>query len=137
MRAITTCPVGEGASAVSVIFTGDLLESAGAPTFGTDSHLKEWPSAVDGILGLVGEDTILVPGHGAPMDRFAAFQQRAEISALYGQVEYLIKRGVKIDDAYTEGEWPFDEATVRGALPQAYAELAAVGITPRRQLPLA
>jgi hypothetical protein len=67
----------------------------------------------------------------------AAFQQRAEISGLYGQVEYLIGRGVKQDDAYTEGEWPFDETTVREVLPLAYAELAAAGIVPRRQLPLA
>jgi glyoxylase-like metal-dependent hydrolase (beta-lactamase superfamily II) len=122
---------------IGVIFTGDLLESAGPPAFGTDCHLKEWPSAVDGILGLVAEDTILVPGHGAPMDRIAAFQQRAEISALYGQVEYLIGRGVKLEDAYAEGEWTFDEATVREVLPMAYAELAAAGIVPRRQLPLA
>ena len=120
-----------------VIFTGDLLESAGPPAFGPDCYLREWPSAVDGILGLVAEDTILVPGHGAPMDRLAAFQQRAEISGLYGQVEYLIGRGVKLDDAYAEGQWPFDEATVRGVLPLAYAELAAAGIVPRRQLPLA
>jgi glyoxylase-like metal-dependent hydrolase (beta-lactamase superfamily II) len=120
-----------------VIFTGDLMESAGPPAFGTDCHLREWPSAVDGILGLVGEDTILVPGHGEPMDRLAAFQQRAEISALYGQVEYLIGRGVKMADAYEEGEWPFDETTVREVLPMAYAELAAAGIVPRRQLPLA
>jgi glyoxylase-like metal-dependent hydrolase (beta-lactamase superfamily II) len=120
-----------------VIFTGDLLESAGPPAFGTDCHLREWPSAVDGILGLVGKDTILVPGHGEPMDRLAAFQQRAEISGLYGQVEFLIGRGVKMEDAYEEGEWPFDETTVREVLPMAYAELAAAGIVPRRQLPLA
>jgi hypothetical protein len=40
-------------------------------------------------------------------------------------------------DAYEEGEWPFDETTVREVLPMAYAELAAAGIVPRRQLPLA
>ena len=119
-----------------VIFTGDLLESAGPPSFGADCHLREWPSAVDGILGLVAEDTILVPGHGATMDRLAAFQQRAEISGLYGQVEHLISRGVKLDDAYDQGEWPFDERTVRGVLPLAYGQLAAAGIVPRTQLPL-
>ncbi|MGV8909105.1 MAG: MBL fold metallo-hydrolase [Propionicimonas sp.] len=122
---------------VGLIFTGDLLESAGAPVFGPDCHLREWPSAVDGILGLVGEHTILVPGHGAAMDRLAAFQQRAEISALYGQVEYLIGRGVRLPDAYEQGEWTFDEATVRMVLPLAYAELAAAGKVPRTQLPLA
>jgi glyoxylase-like metal-dependent hydrolase (beta-lactamase superfamily II) len=120
----------------NLIFTGDLLESGGPPSFGPDSHLRDWPSAVDGILGLVGEDTVLVPGHGPVMDRMAGFQQRAEISALYGQVEYLVRQGVREQDAYERGEWMFDEATVRAALPLAYAELAAVGVVPRTQLPL-
>ncbi len=120
----------------NLIFAGDLLESAGSPSFGPDSHLKDWPSAVDGILGLVDETTVLVPGHGPVMDRMAAFQQRAEISALYGQVEYLVRQGVREEQAYERGEWPFDEATVRAALPLAYAELAAAGLVPRTQLPL-
>ena len=119
-----------------VIFAGDLLESAGPPEFGSDSYVREWPSAVDGILGLVAEETVIVPGHGAPMDRLAAFTQRAEISALYGQVEHLISRGVRLPDAYAEGEWPFDEATVKSVLPRLYADFAATGLTPRTQLPL-
>jgi len=120
----------------NLVFAGDLLESAGPPAFGPDSHLRDWPSAVDGILGLVDEYTVLVPGHGPVMDRLAGFQQRAEISALYGQAEYLVKQGVRIEQAYERGEWPFDEATVRGVLPLAYAELAAAGIVPRTQLPI-
>lgn len=120
-----------------LIFTGDLLESAGPPDFGDDSHLREWPSAVDGILGLVGEDTVLVPGHGPVMDRLAAFSQRAEISGLYGQAEYLVGRGVRQEDAYEAGEWPFDEPVVRTVLPLLYAQLAAEGKVPRTQLPLA
>ena len=107
------------------------------PSFGDDCHLKEWPSAVDGILGLVTEHTVIVPGHGRPMDRLAGFTQRAEISGLYGQVEYLVGRGVKLTEAYEAGEWPFDEATVRAVLPLAYAQLAAEGKVPRPQLPLA
>lgn len=122
---------------VGVIFTGDLLEGAGPPDFGEDCHLKDWPGAVDGILGLVAEETILVPGHGPLMDRMAAFQQRAEISGLFGQVEYLISRGVRLPDAYAEGEWPFEEAIVRKVLPLAYTQLADTGIVPRTQLPLA
>lgn len=120
-----------------LIFTGDLLESAGPPDFGDDSHLREWPSAVDGILGLVAEDTVLVPGHGPVMDRLAAFSQRAEISGLYGQAEYLVGRGVRQEDAYESGEWPFDEPVVRAVLPLLYAQLAAEGKVPRTQLPLA
>ncbi len=122
---------------VNVIFTGDLLESAGPPAFGADCHLKEWPSAVDGVLGLVAETTVLVPGHGRPMDRLDAFTQRAEISGLYGQVEYLVGKGIRQDTVYEAGEWPFDEATVRAVLPLAYEQLAAEGKVPRTQLPLA
>lgn len=119
-----------------VIFTGDLLEQSAPPAMGPDCFLKEWPTALDGILGLVREDTVLVPGHGDPVDRVFAFTQRAEISAVYGQVEYLIGRGVKAGDALAAGDWPFDDDTIAGVLPIAYAQLAAEGKVPRTRLPL-
>ncbi|MFZ1912450.1 MAG: MBL fold metallo-hydrolase [Propionicimonas sp.] len=123
-------------SGSDVIFAGDLLEQSAPPSFGPDCFLKEWPSAVDGILGLVDEPTVIVPGHGLPVDRLFAFDQRARISALYGQVDHLIRQGVRLNDAFEAGEWPFDEATIRAALPLAYAQLAAEGVTPRTTLPL-
>ncbi len=119
-----------------LVFAGDLLESAGPPSFGPDCRLRDWPIALDGILGLTREETRIVPGHGPVMDRMDAFDQRSRISALYGQVEYVIGLGKKVEDAYAAAEWPFEEATVRAALPVAYAQLAAAGITPKRQLPL-
>lgn len=119
-----------------VIFTGDLLEQSAPPAMGPDCFLKEWPTALDGILGLVREDTLLVPGHGDPVDRVFAFTQRAEISAVYGQVEYLIGQGVKADDALASGDWPFDDDIIAGVLPIAYAQLAAEGKVPRTRLPL-
>lgn len=119
-----------------LIFAGDLLESAGPPAFGTDSHIKDWPSALDGVLGLVGEHTALIPGHGPTMDRIAAFEQRAAIAGFYAEVTDLISRGVTAESAYEAAPWAFDEATVRAALPLLYAQLAAAGVTPKRQLPL-
>ena len=120
----------------NLVFAGDLLEQSGPPAFGEDCHLKDWPSALDGVLGLIDEDTVIVPGHGDPVDRMFAFDQRARISGLYGQVEHLVRRGVKQDTAYETGEWPFDEDVVRAVLPLAYAQLAAAGLLPRTQLPL-
>jgi glyoxylase-like metal-dependent hydrolase (beta-lactamase superfamily II) len=119
-----------------VIFAGDLLEQAAPPSFGPDCFLKEWPSAIDGILGLIDEDSVIVPGHGDPVDRMFAFDQRARISGLYGQVDHLIRQGVRITEAYEAGEWPFAEAIVREVLPLAYAQLAAEGVIPRTTLPL-
>ena len=49
---------------LQLIFTGDLLEQSAPPAMGPDCHLKEWPAALDGILGLVNAGTLLVPGHG-------------------------------------------------------------------------
>ncbi|MGB7961694.1 MAG: MBL fold metallo-hydrolase [Propionicimonas sp.] len=120
----------------NVIFAGDLLEQSAPPNFGPDCFLKEWPSAIDGILGLIDEDTVIVPGHGDPVERMFAFDQRARISGLYGQVDHLIRQGVRLPEAYGAGQWPFDEATVREVLPLAYAQLAAEGVIPRTTLPL-
>lgn len=108
---------------LDLIFTGDLLESAGAPDFGTDCHLKSWPAAVDGILGLVTEHTVLIPGHGPAMDRVAAFMQRAALAGFIAEVSDLVARGVAETDAYEAAAWAFDEDTVRAALPIAYAQL--------------
>ncbi|MGC3953491.1 MAG: MBL fold metallo-hydrolase [Propionicimonas sp.] len=121
----------------NAIFAGDLLEQSGPPAFGPDCHPKDWPSAVDGILGLVDEHTVVVPGHGGTIDRMYAFDQRARISGLYGQAEHLARRGIRLAEAYPAGEWPFPEEVVREALPIIYQELAADGIHPGRHLPLA
>jgi glyoxylase-like metal-dependent hydrolase (beta-lactamase superfamily II) len=108
---------------LDLVFTGDLLESAKAPDFGTDCHLKAWPAAVDGILGLVTERTVLIPGHGPAMDRVAAFMQRAAIAGFIAEVSDLVARGVAEADAFDAAAWAFDEETVRAALPIAYAQL--------------
>lgn len=121
---------------VDVIFAGDLLESSAPPSFGPDSHLRQWPIALDGILGLVRPDTVIVPGHGPTMTQMAAFEQRSRIAALFGQIEFVVNQGTRIDDALDAVEWPFDAATVAEALPVGYAELAAQGVTPQRRLPL-
>ena len=101
---------------------------------GPDCHLKEWPAALDGILGLVNAGTLLVPGHGRPFDQVFAFTQRAEISSVYGQAEYLVGQGVRQEDALAAGEWQFDDATIAAVLPIAYRQLAAEGKVPRPTL---
>lgn len=119
-----------------LVFAGDLLETAGPPQFGTETNFKLWPSAVDGILGLTNDQTIIVPGHGPGLDRIEAITQRIQLAGLYDQVAQLISSGVRLADAYPSGEWPFPEAAVRQALPLLYQHFAAGGLVPRTQLPL-
>ncbi len=120
----------------AVIFAGDMLESDGDPQFDETSNIKNWPTALDGVLGAANEKTVFVPGHGDVVDRDFAFIQRAEIGMLYGNTEMLIEQGTKLGDAAEANEWPFSRATLDVALPLIYGELEAVGIKPRRQLPI-
>jgi glyoxylase-like metal-dependent hydrolase (beta-lactamase superfamily II) len=64
-----------------VLFTGDLLESAGPPSFGTDSVPDEWPATLDAVIGLMTATTLAIPGHGEPVDREFVFEQRGWIAA--------------------------------------------------------
>ena len=64
-----------------VLFVGDLIESAGPPSFGPDSVPQEWPATVDGVIGMMTSTTLAIPGHGEPVDREFVFSQRGRIAA--------------------------------------------------------
>jgi glyoxylase-like metal-dependent hydrolase (beta-lactamase superfamily II) len=64
-----------------VLFAGDLLESAGPPSFGPDSVPEEWPATLDAVIGLMTATTLAVPGHGEPVGREFVFEQRGRIAA--------------------------------------------------------
>lgn len=119
-----------------VVFAGDLLEESAPPQLGSDADVNGWPSAVDGILGVLGEDWLVIPGHGRPVDRFFAFNQRAQVAGVIGQATQLIGQGVRQEDALAAAEWPFPDEAVEPMLATIYAQLAARGVRPRPQLPL-
>jgi glyoxylase-like metal-dependent hydrolase (beta-lactamase superfamily II) len=64
-----------------LLFAGDLIESAGPPSFGPDSIPEEWPGTLDAVIGLMKATTLAVPGHGEPVDREFVFEQRGRIAA--------------------------------------------------------
>lgn len=76
-----------------VVFTGDLIESAGPPSFGADSVPDEWAGTLDGLVGLMTERTVAVPGHGDPVDRQFVFTQRGEIAARAAGVDPAVLPG--------------------------------------------
>ena len=121
-----------------VVFVGDLLESAGPPWYGDDSFPDEWPATLDGIIGLLGEDGTAIPGHGEPVDRFFAFQQRGEVAGVSGEVTRLVEAGVAEADALSQGEWPYPSEHVAAAVRRGYAARKDTGIKGTRPtLPLA
>jgi glyoxylase-like metal-dependent hydrolase (beta-lactamase superfamily II) len=64
-----------------LVFAGDLIESAGPPSFGPDSVGAEWAGTLDGLIGLMTAHTVAVPGHGDPVNRQFVFEQRGRIAA--------------------------------------------------------
>jgi glyoxylase-like metal-dependent hydrolase (beta-lactamase superfamily II) len=64
-----------------LVFAGDLIESAGPPSFGPDSVPAEWAGTLDGLIGLMRDTTRAIPGHGEPVGREFVFEQRGRIAA--------------------------------------------------------
>lgn len=64
-----------------LIFAGDLIESAGPPSFGPDSFPAAWPATLDGLIGLMTAKSRAIPGHGGPVNREFVFEQRGRVAA--------------------------------------------------------
>ncbi|WP_330296352.1 MBL fold metallo-hydrolase [Streptomyces sp. NBC_00503] len=67
-----------------VVFCGDLVEESGEPQAGPDAVPRQWPAALDRLLGLGGDDALYVPGHGAVVDAAFVRAQRDTLAARFG-----------------------------------------------------
>ncbi|MDO5285959.1 MAG: MBL fold metallo-hydrolase [Actinomycetia bacterium] len=121
-----------------VLFAGDLVEQGAPPGVDEQTSLRGWHQVLDALQTLCRDDTVVVPGHGDPVNRDYIAWQRAGLAALWGQCEWLVHQGVAEADAYDHDglQWPWGQQWARAAIARAYAELAAAGKLPGRQLPL-
>ena len=118
---------------VDIVFTGDLIESAGAPWYGADSYPHEWAATLDSLIGLMIGTTVAVPGHGRPVDREFVFEQRGRIAAVSGEIRRLTDSGVPEAEALRAGSWPFPTEHLAEGIGPGYGQLIAGD---RRSLPL-
>ena len=65
----------------TVVFCGDLIEESADPAVDDGSDLGAWPSTLDRLLQLGGEQAIYVPGHGAAVDAAFVRDQRDWLAA--------------------------------------------------------
>lgn len=121
-----------------VVFAGDLLESAAFPSVGEDSDPVAWPRTLDGTLGALRRDTVVIPGHGPAMDRADAFVQRAQLAWLEGQIAALWDAGTPVERAWdSTGDWPLPRDRAEEIVRLRFARYASEGRPRRRALPLA
>lgn len=104
-----------------LLVAGDLVEQGAPPSF-EDSYPLEWPDTLHEVLHLLGPATVVVPGHGAVVDRaFVAGQEQA-LAAL----AWLIREGhascAPAETVAAKAELPAEPALV--AVRRGYAELS-------------
>jgi glyoxylase-like metal-dependent hydrolase (beta-lactamase superfamily II) len=106
-----------------VLLAGDLVEESGPPAYGEDCHPLDWPGTLDVVIDLLSRDTVVVPGHGALVDRDFVEQQRQDLAITAQIVRDLAAAGVPVDRALDEGDWPFSRAVLGHAVTRGYAQL--------------
>lgn len=108
-----------------VVLAGDLVEEAGdaVPGFGDDCWPMDWPLALDVVLQLTRPTSVVVPGHGSPVDREFVEDQRNRIGIVAETIRDLAARGVPADQALEVGDWPFPREALGSAVRRAYAQL--------------
>lgn len=110
-----------------VLLAGDLIEEAtdrqAVPGFGEDCFPLEWPLSLDIVLGITTSSTIVVPGHGAPVNRDFVEEQRNTIGIVAETIRDLATRGVPVDQALETGEWPYPREHLAAAVRRVYEQL--------------
>ncbi|MFF5173869.1 MBL fold metallo-hydrolase [Micromonospora sp. NPDC000089] len=71
-----------------VLVAGDLVEQGGPPAF-EDSYPLQWPDTVAELLRMTTPATVVVPGHGEPVDAGFVREQHARLAEL----AWLIRAG--------------------------------------------
>ncbi len=115
-----------------VLLAGDLVEESAHPSYGADSWPMEWPLSLDLVIGLLTPATVVVPGHGAVVDREFVDTQRHELGAIAETIRDLASRGVPVDQALAAGEWPWPRDLLEHAVRRGYEHLPHS----QRRLPL-
>jgi glyoxylase-like metal-dependent hydrolase (beta-lactamase superfamily II) len=103
-----------------VVCAGDLVENGAPPYFG-DGYPMDWPATAEALLGLVGDRTVVVPGHGDHAGRafvessLAAFRSIASLASRIQAGELDLEAAIALS--------PYPPGPSREPLERAVAQL--------------
>jgi len=106
-----------------VVLAGDLVEESAPPSINSDAWPMDWPLTLDVVLGITTADTVLVPGHGLPVDRSFVEDQRNQLGIIAETIRDLATRGVPVDDALQAADWPWERERLATAVRRGYEHL--------------
>lgn len=107
-----------------VVFLGDLVEESAPPSLGADSWPLEWADTLTEHLGSVGSGTVVVPGHGRPVDRAFVERQRHELAAVADVIRERRLAGLSLEAAQSEPDarLPYPLDWLRDAFARVWAQ---------------
>jgi len=109
------------------LLAGDLVEESAVrdavPGFGDDCYPLDWPLTLDLVLGLTTGSSVVVPGHGAPVDRDFVEEQRNTIGIVAETIRDLASRGVPVGEALEAAPWPYPREELASAVRRGYEQL--------------
>jgi glyoxylase-like metal-dependent hydrolase (beta-lactamase superfamily II) len=120
-----------------VVFGGDLIEQSADPAYGSDCFPLDWAGSLDLMIGMLTPRTVVVPGHGDPVDKEFVQDQRADVSDVGELIRSLYAQGVAESAALRAGAegssgagpgptgWPYPPSQLSHAVSRGYAALAA------------
>ncbi|WP_368499017.1 MBL fold metallo-hydrolase [Herbiconiux sp. A18JL235] len=110
-----------------VWFVGDVIEESGPPMFGSGSFPLEWPAALDALLALIEPGDVIVPGHGAVVDRDFVVRQRDAFGEMAAFIRSSRAAGLDVEAAAAAAPAPlaalWPSSFVASALRAGFAAL--------------
>ena len=107
-----------------IVCAGDLLENGAVPYFG-DGYPLDWPATADALLALVGDGTVVVPGHGDHAGRAFVEESLSGFRAVVSAAERVHAGTVTLEEGLALTRYGADSARepVERALAQLRGEL--------------
>ncbi|ANP74053.1 MBL fold metallo-hydrolase [Cryobacterium arcticum] len=101
---------------------GDVIEESGPPMFGSGSYPFTWPTVLAGLLDAIRPGDVIVPGHGAVVDRDFVVRQMEGLQKVADTIRASVTAGTSLQDLPADhdlfGLWPevmLESAFSRGA----------------------
>lgn len=95
-------------------------------SFGDDSWPLDWADTLTAHLVAAGEPTVVVPGHGRPVDLGFVTRQRDDIAAVAAVVRERRLAGGSLDEALRDADprLPYPLADLESAIRRGWEHLA-------------
>jgi len=112
------------------VFLGDLVEESAHPSFGGDCWPFDWADTLTSHLYQASERTVVIPGHGRPVDAAFVEAQRDDIAVVAAVIRSRRLDGQSLEEALREPDdrlpYPLEwlDAAIRRGWDQANPPVA-------------